>query len=135
MEWGSVVKNYSQLYGNIGDYTTQLKALEIARDAKPENPALRFLLGYHFGYLGYPKQAVRELDKALDLQPQDLGSQKLRDIFAVQAGLPARAPAAPQQARNSRPNRVPARRFQRRPQARAGQNAPAVLPPAVGTPA
>jgi hypothetical protein len=26
----------------------------------------------------------------LDLQPKDLGSQKLRDLFAPQAGLPAR---------------------------------------------
>jgi hypothetical protein len=58
---------------------------------------LRFLLGYHFGNLGYPTQAVRELDKAMDLQPQDLGSQKLRDMFASQAGLPARPHTAPDQ--------------------------------------
>jgi hypothetical protein len=74
-----------------------LKALEKARDAKPDDAALRFLLGYHFGYLGYPKQATRELDKALDLQPKDLGSQKLRDIFAVQAGLPSRPHTATEQ--------------------------------------
>jgi tetratricopeptide (TPR) repeat protein len=103
-EWGNVVKNYTQLYPNIQNYTDQLKSLEQARDAKPDDPALRFLLGYHFGYLGYPKQATRELDKALDLQPQDLGSQKLRDLFAVQASLPARAhPAAPDQAPGSAP--------------------------------
>jgi len=89
-EWGVVAKNYTQLYPNIQLYTDQLKALEKARDEKPDDPALRFLLGYHFGYLGYPKQAARELDKALDLQPKDLGSQKLRDLFAPQAGLPAR---------------------------------------------
>jgi tetratricopeptide (TPR) repeat protein len=103
-EWGNVVKNYTQIYGNIGDYTNQLKALERARDAKTDSAPIRFLLGYHFGYLGYPKQAVRELDKALDLIPQDLGSQKLRDIFAVQAGLPARAPAKiPEQAPGTGP--------------------------------
>ena len=133
-EWGSVVKNYSQLYGNIGDYTTQLKALENARDAKPDNPALRFLLGYHFGYLGYPKQAVRELDKALDLQSQDLGSQKLRDIFAVQAGLPARAPAAPQRAPAQPPQPGPGAPVPASPVPRdvPGENAQA---PAAGTPA
>jgi hypothetical protein len=25
--------------------------LENARNAKPEDPAMRFMLGYHFGYL------------------------------------------------------------------------------------
>jgi tetratricopeptide (TPR) repeat protein len=92
-EWGNVVKNYTQLYGNIGDYTNQLRAAEKARDAKPDDGAVRFVLGYHFGYLNYPKQAVRELDKALDIEPRDVGAQKLRDIFAKQAGIPARAPA------------------------------------------
>jgi tetratricopeptide (TPR) repeat protein len=96
-EWANVVKNYTQLYPNIQSYTDQLKALERARSAKPDDAAMRFLLGYHFGYLGYPKQAVAEFDKALDLQPKDLGSQKLRDIFAVQAGMPARAHTAADQ--------------------------------------
>ncbi len=96
-EWGTVVKNYAQIYPNIQNYTDQVKALEKARKTRPDDPALRFLLGYHFGYLGYPKQAVRELDKALDLQPKDLGSQKLRDLFAAQAGLPARSPIVIQQ--------------------------------------
>jgi tetratricopeptide (TPR) repeat protein len=91
-EWSKVVKNYTDLYGSVEQYTNQLKALEKARDEKPDNPAMRFLLGYHFGYLGYPKQAVTELDKALAFEPRDLGAQKLRDDFATAAGLPARAP-------------------------------------------
>ncbi|HEX3725555.1 MAG TPA: tetratricopeptide repeat protein, partial [Pirellulales bacterium] len=82
-KWGVVVTNYSQLYGNVQDYTDQLKSLEKARDAKPDSPALHFLLGVHFGYLGYPKHAVKELDKALTLVPKDLGSRKMRDIFAA----------------------------------------------------
>jgi tetratricopeptide (TPR) repeat protein len=106
-EWGAVAKNYSQLYGNVADYSNQLKALEKARTAKPDDPALRFLLGYHFGYLGYPKQAVQELDKALDLQPKDLGSQKLRDMFAVQAGVPVRPSAAGTEGTNIRPQVPP----------------------------
>jgi tetratricopeptide (TPR) repeat protein len=91
------VKNYTQIYSNIQNYTDQLKALERARTAKPDDPAMRFLLGYHFGYLGYPKQAVAELDKALELQPKDLGSQKLRDLFASQSGMPARPHTATDQ--------------------------------------
>jgi hypothetical protein len=93
-KWGVVVSNYSQLYGNIQDYTDQLKALEKARDAKPDSPALRFLLGFHFGYLGYPKQAVKELDKGLTLAPKDLGARKIRDIFAAKWPEAPPVPAA-----------------------------------------
>ncbi len=82
-KWNGVVANYTQLYGNIGDYTTQLKALEKARDAKPDDPAIRVLLGYHFGYLGYPKEAVRELDKAIALQPKDPFAAQLRNVFGA----------------------------------------------------
>jgi tetratricopeptide (TPR) repeat protein len=115
-EWSRVVANYSQLYGNVEDFTNQLKVLEKARTDKPNDPALRFLLGYEFGFLGYPQQAVTELDKALDLAPDDLGSEKLRDKFALAAGLPAR-PHPP------------------RDQAPAGQGgAPAPGAPALGTP-
>jgi len=83
-QWGGVVKNYTQLYGNIQQYTDRLKDLEKARDAKPDSPGLRFLLGYHFGYLGYPKQAVRELNKALELQPKDKLAQTLLDQMTGQ---------------------------------------------------
>jgi len=89
-EWGNVVKNYTQLYGNIEDYTNQVRAAEKARDARADDGAVRFVLGYHFGFLNYPKQAVRELDAALAIEPRDVGAEKLRDMFAVQAGIPAR---------------------------------------------
>ena len=93
-KWGAVVENYKQLYGNIGDYTNQLKALEKARDAKPADSALRFLLGFHFGYLGHPKQAVRELDKTLELNGKDEGARKVRDFFAAKLGIaPTSVPA------------------------------------------
>ena len=88
-KWGIVIANYGELYGNVQDYTDQLRALEAARHSNPDSPALRFLLGFHFGYLNYPKQAVRELDKGLTLAPRDLGSRKVREIFA------ARWPEAP----------------------------------------
>ncbi len=119
-EWSKVVNNYTDLYGNVQDYTNGVKALEKARGEKPDEPAMRFLLGYHFGYLGYPKQAVRELDKALDLQPKDLGAEKLRDTFAVAAGLPAR----PHPPRDQAPQ-VPA----------AGQAAPVSASPDASVPA
>jgi tetratricopeptide (TPR) repeat protein len=98
-QWGTVVTNYRELYPNVQNYTDQLRALEQARTAQPNEPALRFLLGFQYGYLGYPAQAVKELDQATKLQPKDLGSFKLRNIFAAKAGLPTVAvPAATAQA-------------------------------------
>ena len=66
-----------------------LRALETASE-KSESPVLQFLLGYHYGYLGYPKEAVRELDKGLKLMPQDAIAQELRSVFNTQL-----APATP----------------------------------------
>ena len=46
------------------------------------------MLGYQYGYLGYPKEAVRELDKSKKLQPQNIGAIQLHNVFAAQAGVP-----------------------------------------------
>jgi tetratricopeptide (TPR) repeat protein len=92
-QWGAVVQNYKQLYGNYQDYTDQIKALERARDQNANDPALRFLLGFHFGYLGYPKQAVRELNQAVELEPRDPAARRLHDLFAQKIGAPMVGPA------------------------------------------
>ena len=101
-KWGTVIANYKELYANIQDYTNQLRALEKARDEKPDDPALRFLLGWHYGYLGYPKQAVRELNKTVELAPKDEVAKKVRDAMAeklpkseLPPALPAEKPAPP----------------------------------------
>lgn len=80
-DWGVVVTNYRELYAKIGDYTTQLRVLEKARKDKPEDPALRFLLGFHYGYLGFPNEATRELDKAITLAPQDELASRLKEVL------------------------------------------------------
>jgi tetratricopeptide (TPR) repeat protein len=90
-KWGVVVTNFRDLYGNAGDYTTQLRALEKAVKDKPEDPAQRFLLGYHYAYLGYPKQAIDQLDKVLELQPKDEASKQLRDEMKAKLGTVAPA--------------------------------------------
>jgi tetratricopeptide (TPR) repeat protein len=86
-QWGGVVSNYTQLYGNPQDFTNQLKSLENARTASPDSPALRFLLGYEYGYLNYPQQASRELDKAIQLNPRDPFAASLRNEFGAKIGL------------------------------------------------
>lgn len=81
-EWGILVKNYRDYYGKIGDYTEQLRALEAAVKENPTNPAQRFLLGYHYGFLGFPEQAARELGQAVELTQTDLLALRLLGIFA-----------------------------------------------------
>jgi tetratricopeptide repeat protein len=91
-QWGSVITHYRELYPPNQDYNQQLRALETAVKSH-DSPASRFLLGFQYGYLGYPKEAVRELDKALKLNSQDQMAKQLRDIMA--AKLPAESvPAA-----------------------------------------
>jgi tetratricopeptide (TPR) repeat protein len=80
-KWGEVVTHYTELYRGNQDYTDQLRALEKARKAH-DSPELRFLLAYHYGYLGYAKEAVRELDKALASAPDHPRMKQLREIFA-----------------------------------------------------
>lgn len=48
------------------------------RNSPADSPAVRFLLGCHYGYLGYPRHSVREFDKVLNRVPQDELTQKLR---------------------------------------------------------
>lgn len=80
-DWGVVISNYRELYTKIGDYTTQLRALEKSRKDKPEDPGLRFLLGFHYGYLGFPTEATRELEKATSLAPQDELAKRLKVVL------------------------------------------------------
>jgi tetratricopeptide (TPR) repeat protein len=92
-EWGVVVKNYKELYTNIQDFTDQLRALEKAVKEKPNDPALRFLAGFEYAYLGYPKEAVGQLEKGLKVAPRDEMAKKLRDEMA--AKLKSAEPPAP----------------------------------------
>jgi tetratricopeptide (TPR) repeat protein len=90
-KWGIVVQNYGDLYGNTQAFTDQLRALEAAVKQQPDSPALRFLLGYQYAFIGYPPHAVRELDQALKLNPQDQIASQLRDLMRGKLG-PAAAP-------------------------------------------
>jgi regulator of sirC expression with transglutaminase-like and TPR domain len=77
--WGSVVSNYHELYGNHQDYTRQLRSLEKAIVAKPHDPALRFLAGFHFGYLGFLPQSIEQLEFAVQNEPRDEIAKQLLD--------------------------------------------------------
>lgn len=84
-QWNVVVANYNELYGRSSDYATQLKALEAAAKAEPENPANLFSLGYHYGFLGYKEQAVKKLDQLIKLAPEDELAKRLRGVLLGEA--------------------------------------------------
>jgi len=77
--WGIVVSHRNELYHNSKSYMAQLAQLESAVNEDPQDPAPRFLLGYHYAYLGYPQPAVAQLDKVVALEPRDELAVQLRD--------------------------------------------------------
>jgi len=81
-KWGQSITDYKKLYSNPKDYSDQLKSLAKAAADKPNDPALRFLLGFHYGYSGRVADAVRELNKLVQLEPKDQLGRKLRDLMA-----------------------------------------------------
>ena len=91
-KWDVVVKNFRDLYGKGEDYTAQVRSLEKAAREKSDDPALRFLLGYHYGFLGYPAEAVKQLEKCVKLAPQDESARKLLSVFEEKLPKPKETP-------------------------------------------
>ncbi|MBX9791712.1 MAG: hypothetical protein K2Y37_22550 [Pirellulales bacterium] len=85
-QWGEVVKNYRQLYARSRTFSNQMRELEQARNENPADAAMRFVLGYQYLYLGYPEQALKQLNKATELAPDDLLARYLAAVAAVTSG-------------------------------------------------
>ncbi len=81
--WGVVVAHYRELYGNVADYTTQLRALEKSIAENRESPALHFLAGFHYGYLGFPRPAIGQLDQTITIEPHDAIAWQFREEMAA----------------------------------------------------
>ena len=81
-KWGTVITHYRELYPQNRDFHNQLGALEKAVKTN-DSPAARFLLGFQYGYLGHPRESVRELDKAIALNPKDKTAEELRSQMAA----------------------------------------------------
>ncbi|MBI3862835.1 MAG: tetratricopeptide repeat protein, partial [Planctomycetia bacterium] len=92
-QWGVIIANYEELYGKRTDYTEQLHTLEKAIKDKPAEPALRFLAGFHYAYLGFATEAVDQLDAGLKLAPRDEMARRLRNEMRAKLANPTKAPA------------------------------------------
>lgn len=67
----------TSLYGNIADYTTQLRALEAFVRKNPNDAGAHFLLAYHYLILEDSDAAARQFDKVTQLAPNDKLSAQL----------------------------------------------------------
>ena len=78
-------------------YTPNTCALEKAATENADSSALRLLLGYHYGYLGFTRHAAAQLQRAERLAPNDELTKKLLNHFRVKAeNEKAAEKAAPQ---------------------------------------
>lgn len=95
-QWGIVITNRKELYREPVDYLNQLHTLDRLLKAKSGDATLRFLAGFHYACLGYPKAALEHLDKALAAGAQDPLVQNLRDEMQAKLPKPAagRTPGA-----------------------------------------
>ncbi len=92
-QWGVIIAHYEELYGQRKDYTDQLHALEKAIKGRPAEPALRFLLGFHYAYLGFVTESVDQLEAGLKLAPRDEMARQLRNDMRAKLAKPTKPPA------------------------------------------
>ena len=93
-KWGVVISRHTELYGNSQDYAVQLRALEKAVTEKPDDPALRFLVAFHYAHLGYSQHAISQLDRVIKLAPRDEMARQLHDDLRDKPVTPS-APQIP----------------------------------------
>jgi Tetratricopeptide repeat len=83
-QWRDSLERFRANFINPQDYADQLKKLGQAVKQYPTDPALRFEFGLQQAYSGNPDAALNELDKLLELVPQDQIVRKLRDQVVKQ---------------------------------------------------
>ena len=73
----------SSLYGNVADYTTQLRALETFVKKNPKSSDGHFLLAYHYLTAGHPDAARTQLREVDRLTPNDRLVKQLLGISSA----------------------------------------------------
>ena len=73
MDWTTL----SGLYGDVDQYTAQLRALEARCKQQPADAAAHFVLAYHYLVAGHGDAAANELKQVVALQPRDQVAQRM----------------------------------------------------------
>jgi tetratricopeptide (TPR) repeat protein len=82
----------SSLYGNVADYTTQLRRLEAFVGENPNSSDARFLLAYHYLTAGHTDAARQQLGEVDKLTP---GDRLVKQLLGVSAATDQAAPSPP----------------------------------------
>ena len=77
MDWTTM----SSLYGDVNDYTVQLRQLEAYCNEHPADAAAYFVLGYHYMVTGANNEAASVLKVVVQNQPKDLVAKQLLDTL------------------------------------------------------
>jgi len=80
-KWREAVSKFRGFYTDTQDYTDQLTKLEKAVEGYPNDSSLRFELGFQYANSNHLDLALRQLDKLLEMAPQDQVGRKLRDLI------------------------------------------------------
>lgn len=96
MDWTTM----SGLYGDVEDYTTQLRALEARCRQNRQDAAAAFVLAYHYLVVGNSEAAGNALNHVVALKPGDLVAKKMLAALRPPAE-PTAEPAKPDQPADS----------------------------------
>jgi tetratricopeptide (TPR) repeat protein len=93
MDWTTL----SGLYGDVDDYTAQLRKLEDYLAVNPRDAAGQFVLAYHYLVLDSTEEAIVALKAVVEHQPRDVTAKRMLEELepAPPAEEPAAEPAAP----------------------------------------
>ena len=76
----------SSLYGNVDDYTSQLRALEDYVQSNPDSSSGHFLLAYHYATADHEDAAAAQYKQVLQLNPQnDVALDQLSQLEGAEA--------------------------------------------------
>lgn len=81
MDWTTM----SGLYGNVDDYTAQLRKLESFCMANPTDAASYFVLAYHYLVTGEKENAINSLRVVVKNEPKDITAKRMLDALAPPA--------------------------------------------------
>ncbi len=77
MDWTTM----SGLYGDVDDYTQQLRRLEAFCEKNPANAAAHFVLAYHYLVIDSKENAIEALQVVVENQPKDVTAKRMLDAL------------------------------------------------------
>lgn len=90
MDWTTM----ASLYGNVDDYTKQLRALETYCKSNPKDAAAYFVLAYQYLVTGSQDSAISALKVVVREQPKDVTAKRMLDSLVPPNTPPATATAS-----------------------------------------